>query len=133
MKVLTSPYIWARWAAVSAAFLLLGACANLKSDRDIAYERVETYLSVHPTTNPKIAGAMRNMKLVKGMTPAQVRATWGDPVNVSPSSGGVTDTWHFDCDYPHYCTGAGRKGRTEDQRNAARAYFKDGRLIESRD
>ena len=121
-------------ASLATAVLLLGACENITTDRTIAYDRVEAYLAKHPSTAPNVAAAMRRMDLLKGMTTEEVRATWGEPVNIPPSIRGVTHTWYFDCDYPHICRGAGgRRGRgTSDLRNTARAIFKDGRLIGSR-
>lgn len=131
MMISNFPNNWVRFAAVGAVVLLLGACENGRTDYNIAHERVAAYLAQHPNTTPEFSRAMRNMDLVKGMTPAEVRASWGDPTKIAPSLRGISEIWSFNCDYPHSCGSGGRKRRGIDERSS-RATFIKGRLVEWR-
>ena len=123
------------YLALSMAIMtLLGACADgFTTDRQEAYERADAYVAQHPDTDPNIASAIRQLHLVKGMTPAQVTAAWGTPIRKQRYSNAATVTWHFGCDYPHFCRGGGPRGRRrpEDTINSF-AYFVDGKLSEWR-
>ena len=62
------------FAASFAVLALMTTCAGGKTDRQMAYERAKTYVTQHPETDRKFAAAIRELDLLKGMTPMQVRA-----------------------------------------------------------
>ena len=100
--------------AMSVAILaVVGACAGVKTDREMAYERANTFLTQNPDTDAKIAAAIRELDLVKGMTRAEVRAAWGAPVKIEKSIKRISELWYFGCDFPHTCIGSGRRGKVE--------------------
>ncbi len=112
---------------------LLGACAGVKTDTQIARERANAYLEQHPQTDQSIAAMIRANRLMTGMTEAQVRAAWGNPVRVQKFRNGTSQVWDFGCDFPHMCRGGGPRGRrTPEQTINSRAHFVDGKLTEWR-
>ena len=56
--------------------LVLSACAgtDMRTDRQVASDRVNAYLAANPETSKDVADAMRRFDLRKGMTPAEVVA-----------------------------------------------------------
>ena len=114
-----------------AVMMFVGACAGVQTDRELAYERANAYLSRHPNTAPRSANAIRGLDLVKGMTQAEVRAAWGDPINIEKSINRTAELWYFGCDFPHFCRGSGRRrGRAEEDRSLSRAHFVNKILTE---
>ncbi len=114
--------------------LIVAACAGdgLRTDRQMAHERVNAYLAAHSNTPPELVGYMRSFQLKKGMTKDQVIATWGKPAVVNKSHGGTVDYWLFGCDWPHHCLSMGgrRKGRSSEDVYQSNALFQDGKLVE---
>ncbi len=123
-----------RWtgAVLGAVLLLVGACGGeLKSDRQVVRERIDSYIVAHPDLDSKFADAMRNLNLAEGMTPDQVTVVRGRPARVERSRS--TELWFFRCEYPNVCTsfgGRGRRGRTQEVRKLSRAFFVNGKLKE---
>ncbi len=126
------PWRFAYLALSMAIMTLLGACADVKTDRQEAFDRANAYVAQHSDTDPKISAAIRELHLVKGMTPAEVTAAWGTPIRIEKSSKGISEQWYFDCNYPHTCISSGgrRRGRGELQRHKSRAFFVEGILTE---
>ena len=113
--------------------LFLSACAgsDMKTDRQVATDRVNAYLAANPATTREIADVMRRYKLRKGMTPNLVVAVWGPPKRKVSWRDGTESQWYFTCgNWPHSCPGMGRsKGRSEDD-ISPQAFFRDGRLYD---
>lgn len=114
--------------------LYLAACAgtDMRTDREVASDRVNTYLAANPGTSKEVAEAMRRFDLRKGMTPAEVMAVWGEPKAKKTFRGGQDLVWVFPCDrWPNACQSSlrlrGRGERTDDQLSPE-AIFTDGRL-----
>ena len=111
--------------------LFLSACAggDMRTDRQVASDRVNAYLAANPATAEETADAMRRYELRKDMTMQQVVAVWGAPRRKLKWRGGTEDHWYFECHtWPNTCLGSGRrKGRSDDD-IYAQAYFTNGRL-----
>ena len=121
------------YLALSMAIMtLLGACADVKTDRQEAFDRANAYVAQNSGMDPNIAAAIHELHLVKGMTRAEVTAAWGTPYEIEKSSKGISEQWYFDCNFPHTCigSGGGRRGRPELQRHKSRAFFVEGILTE---
>ena len=71
--------------------VLLCACASAQSRRD-------DYIAANPGLSPEIAEALREGKISKGMTDADVRAAWGDPKRetVTVAESGISKIWAYD-------------------------------------
>ena len=130
-----------RWvgAILSVTFVLVAACTtDGKTDRQTARERANAYVAANPELDPKIAASIRELDLIKGMTPAHVTAAWGKPAIVQKSMNGTTQLWYFPCDYPHHCLSGGSGGRrrgsarSEEDRYQSRAFFVNSVLTEWR-
>lgn len=85
--------------------LVTTACAGLelKSDRQVARERVEAYLAAHPATEKETVTAMRRFELRSGMSKQEVAAVWGKPVRIQEWRDGTFDQWSFGCAWPNRC------------------------------
>ena len=108
----------------------IAACAGfeLKSERQVARERVAAYLATNPGTDSDIADAMRMFQLRKGMTPEQVAAVWGAPYQTHKWRNGKVTHWEFFCSWPAYCIPPDtRGGLVEPERSEA--FFEEGRLV----
>ncbi len=121
-------------AKMSLAMFLVffvAACAggDMRTDRQVASDRVNAYLAANPATAKETADAMSRYELRKGMTMQQVAAVWGAPRRKSKWRGGTEDQWYFECNtWPNTCLGSGRrKGRSDDD-IYPQAYFTNGRL-----
>ena len=116
---------------------LIAGCAGLKSDRTIASERADAYLSAHPNLDTRTAAAIKSNSIRAGMTMEQVIAAWGSPAEVQKFRGGKVQHWFFGCDWPHVCDsqadGRGLRpgGIFEDpnQRYLSNAIFEDGVVV----
>ena len=120
----------------ASAFLLglvVAACAggDIKTDRQVARERVNAYLTANPQLDKETANAVRHYELRKGMTMRQVEAVWGRPVLVKKFRSGAVEQWFFGCDWPHACISMGRRrGRSEEEIYQSQALFENGQLVE---
>jgi hypothetical protein len=105
----------------------LAACGGpFKSSYDILREGRVTYVNQNPNLDPAVRTAILDGRLLEGMTPADVRASWGDPLPGYQRAGAL-DEWVFGCDQPHYCSTRGTMlGETVYYHS--RAYFRNGRL-----
>ena len=116
---------------------LIAGCAGVKTDRTIASERANSYVTAHPKLAPKTAEAIKSNAIHKGMTMEQVIAAWGRPAEVQKFRGGKVQHWFFGCDWPHVCDSQadGRRFRPggifEDpnQRYLSNAIFEDGVVV----
>ena len=56
------------------------------------------YLEEHPGLNPEMKKAISGGKLARGMTMAEVRASWGEPdmVTTTVSEEGTDRVWSYD-------------------------------------
>jgi len=106
---------------------LLASCADLKTDRDIALERAQAYITAHPNLASKSADAIRANSIHDGMTMEQVIAAWGRPAEKQISRGGAVQYWFFGCDWPHFC---GSSEREISQRYRSRALFENGVVVD---
>lgn len=116
--------------AVSLIVALLSACAGLelKTERQVARERVAAYLAAHPDTDRATADAIRQFRVREGMTLPQVQAVWGAPHEVRKWRNGKITHWQFPCRWPAHCyPGDTRGGIVEPQ--YTEAYFENGRLV----
>ena len=111
--------------------LFLSACAgvDMRTDRQVASDRVNAYLAANPGTAEATAAAMRRHVLKNGMTRQQVVAVWGPSRRKLKWRGGTEDQWYFECNtWPNTCRSLGRrKGRSDDD-IYPQAFFKNGRL-----
>ena len=111
--------------------LFLSSCAgtDMRTDRQVAADRVNAYLAANSATAKKTADAMRRYELRKGMTKQQVVAVWGAPKRKLKWRGGTEDQWYFDChQWPNHCVfRGGRKGKSSDP-ISPEALFSNGRL-----
>ncbi|MFT5487131.1 MAG: hypothetical protein ACI9JL_002341 [Paracoccaceae bacterium] len=108
----------------------LTACAGveLKSERQVARERVAAFLAANPRTDSALVDAMRRFQIRKGMTPQQVTAVWGAPYQILKWRNGTVTHWQFSCAWPAYCFPPDmRGGLVEPQR--AEAFFEKGQLV----
>ena len=105
------------------------ACVGqgLVSDRQIARDRVEVYLSAHPATDKETVMAMRRFELRAGMSKQEVAATWRRPVEIQKWRSGTVDLWYFGCAWPNRCEAPDRGGILEDPIRAD-AFFRNDRL-----
>ncbi len=114
----------------------VAACAggDMRTDRQVASDRVNAYLAANPATAKQTADAMRRFKLLKGMTTQQVVAVWGAPKRKQAWRGGEKVQWFFECNHwPHSCTSMGRSGRgtgRSDDEIYPQAFFTNGRLYD---
>ncbi len=108
------------------AWLVYG-CAGLKTDRDIARERAQTYLAAHPNLASNTAEAIRANLILDGMTMEQVIAAWGQPAEKEQYRDGAVQYWFFGCDWPHFC---GSAERHYSQRYQSRALFENGVVVD---
>ncbi len=108
------------------AWLVVG-CAGLKTDRDIARERAQTYLGAHPNLASNTAEAIRANLILDGMTMEQVIAAWGQPAEKEQYRDGAVQYWFFGCDWPHFCASAERH---YSQRYQSRALFENGVVVD---
>ncbi len=76
---------------VSALLILLSACATAQGRR-------EAYISENSNLKPEIADAIREGRIMKGMTDDDVRAAWGDPKRetVTVAEGGTSKIWAYE-------------------------------------
>lgn len=112
--------------------LLAAGCAGLKTDYQIARERAEAYAAARPNLEPRIAEAIRNNRVLEGMTMEQVVAAWGRPAYVRRFRDGQLQQWFFGCGWPHICTVPGSRreawaAMAEDYYQS-RIIFEDGRV-----
>ena len=106
---------------------LLASCAGLKTDRDIALERAQTYLAAHPNLDSNTAEAIRTNLVFDGMTMEQVTAAWGKPAEIQKFRDGAVQHWFFGCDWPHICLSA---SRIYNQRYRSQVLFENGVVVE---
>ena len=122
----------ARVATAVLLGLLVSACAGsgIKTDRDVARDRVEAYLAANPATDKRAAASMRRFHLRRGMTEAQVIAVWGTPRN--KYKWGREDQLFFECAYwPNVCGSSGRTGGGDDEDSRyPQAFFSEGLLTD---
>ena len=118
--------------------LVLSACAgtDLRTDRQVASDRVNNYLAANPETSKEVAEAMRRFELRKGMTAAEVVAVWGEPKAKKTWRDGQDLVLVFPCDrWPNACQSSlrlgGRIERTE-QQLSPEAIFTNGQLTKWR-
>ena len=117
--------------------VILAGCAGLKSDRTIASERAEAYLSTHPKLGAKTAGAIRTNAIRVGMTMEQVIAAWGRPAEIQKFRDGKVQHWFFGCDWPHVCDSQSDRSRLRpggifedpNQRYLSQALFENGVVV----
>ena len=71
--------------------VLISACATAQSRR-------EDYINDQPGLDPAIADAVLDGRIMKGMTSADVRASWGDPKRetVTVAEGIQQQIWAYD-------------------------------------
>ncbi len=112
---------------IFAVAWLISGCAGLKTDRDIARERAQAYLSAHPKLASNTAEAIRANLILDGMTTEQVIAAWGQPAIVQKFRDGAVQYWFFGCDWPHFCASAERH---YSQRYQSRALFENGVVVD---
>ena len=109
----------------------VAACAggDMRTDRQVASDRVNAYLAANPATAKETADAMRRYDLRKGMTMQQVVAVWGAPRRKLKWRGGTEDQWYFECNqWPNHCVfRGGRRGRSTEP-IYPEAIFTNGRL-----
>jgi len=127
-----------RMAVVMLLGLYLAACAgtDLRTDRQVASDRVDAYLAANPETSKEVAEAMRRFDLRKGMTAAEVVAVWGEPKAKKTWRDGQDLVLVFPCDrWPNACQSSlrlgGRIERTE-QQLSPEAIFTNGQLTKWR-
>lgn len=115
-----------------AICLFAAACAglDLKTDRQIARDRLEAYLVAHPATDKDTATAMRRFELRTGMTKQEVIATWGRPVELQKWRSGTVDLWYFGCAWPNRCEFTDRRRGILEDPIRPEAYFKKDRLTQ---
>lgn len=111
--------------------LVTTACAglDLKSDRQVARDRVEAYLAAHPATEKDTVTAMRRFELRSGMSKQEVAAVWGKPVRIQEWRDGTFDQWSFGCAWPNRCEWPERRLIT-DEPIRPEAYFRNERLAQ---
>lgn len=111
--------------------LMTAACAGaeLKTDRQIARDRVEAYLAAHPDTGKETARTMRRFELLRGMSKQEVAAVWGKPVRIQEWRDGTFDQWSFGCAWPNRCELPRRRTLTEEPIRPE-AYFRNDRLAQ---
>lgn len=111
--------------------LVATACAGLelKTDRQVARERVEAYLAAHPATEKDTVTAMRRFELRSGMSKQEVAAVWGKPVRIQEWRDGTYDQWSFGCAWPNRCERPERHLLT-DEPIRPEAYFRNDRLAQ---
>lgn len=111
--------------------LVTTACAGLalKTDRQVARDRVEAYLAAHPATETETVIAMRRFELRSGMSKQEVAAVWGKPVRIQEWRDGTYDQWSFGCTWPNRCEWPVRRLIT-DEPIRPEAYFRNDRLAQ---
>jgi len=118
--------------------LVLAACAgsDMRTDRQMASDRVNAYLGANPETSKEVAEAIRRFELRKGMTPAEVVAVWGEPTTKKTWRGGQDLVLVFPCDrWPNACQSSLRlrgRGERTDAQLSPEAIFTSGRLTKWR-
>lgn len=117
--------------ALGAVLLAVG-CAGLKTDYQIARERGQAYAAAHPDLDSQVAEAIRNNRVLEGMTMEQVVAAWGRPAYVRRFRDGQLQQWFFGCGWPHICTVPSSRreawaAMAEDYYRS-RVIFEDGRV-----
>ena len=113
------------------AVVSISGAAHAQSDRQMARERVNAYLTANPQLDKETANALRHNYLLKGMTMRQVEAAWGRPKLVKKFRNGAVEQWFFGCDWPHHCETLGSiRGRSEDDIYLSQALFENGKLVE---
>ena len=112
-----------------AMVLALAGCAGMRSDYDIAHQRVAAYLQSHPDLDAQTREAMQQFDLRKGMTMEQVIATWGRPAVVQRFRNGAMQYWYFGCDWPHFCMTADEMFPSPDEIYNSQAMFIDGKVV----
>ena len=111
-------------AAMMPVVMFLGffvaACAgvDMRTDRQVASDRLNAYLAANPAIAKETAAAMSRYELRKGMTTQQVVAVWGAPIRKLKWRGGTEDQWYFECNqWPNSCRSTSRRrgrSRSED-------------------
>lgn len=117
-----------RVVVIAALALLAGCSLPIQTDYAIAHERVAAYIAQHPKVDPKTRDAMRRFELRNGMTPEQVIATWGRPVEVQRYRGGKQQYWLFGCKYPHFCSSANDTYSMPEVISQSHVLFENGRV-----
>ncbi len=115
---------------IFAVAWLISGCAGLKTDRDIARERAQAYLSAHPKLASNTAEAIRANLILDGMTTEQVIAAWGQPAIVQKFRDGAVQYWFFGCDWPHFCDVPDLQFPGPDEIFHSRALFENGVVVE---
>ena len=105
-----------------------------KTDRRIASDRAQTYLSAHPKLPANFADAIRSNEIVVGMTMEQVVAAWGRPAEIQKFRDGRVQHWFFGCDWPHDCEFPRRFGARElfedpNRKYQSQALFENGVVV----
>ncbi len=113
-----------------AVIWLISGCAGLKTDRDIARERAQAYLSAHPKLASNTAEAIRANLILDGMSMEQVIAAWGRPAVVQKFREGAVQYWFFGCDWPHFCTNPEIGFPGPDEIFQSRALFENGVVVD---
>ncbi len=111
------------------AWLVVG-CAGLKTDRDIARERAQTYLAAHPNLASNTAEAIGANLILDGMTMEQVIAAWGRPAVVQKFRDGAVQYLFFGCDWPHFCDVPDLDFPGPDEIFQSRALFENGVVVD---
>lgn len=75
-------------ALLASLFLAVGACSNPDMfGSDVPNNNTaKQYLDNNPQTPPDVANAILHHKIMKGMTIAQVLASWGKPCMTCPGT-----------------------------------------------
>ena len=113
--------------ATLAAFLFLAGCDDVKTHADILKEKAQEYVAAHPELEPRIADAIKSNKIFKDMTMEQVKAAWGEPVEVEQYRQGNIQVWYLGCDWPHHCVSLDA-GMSPKEQYQSRARFEGGKL-----
>lgn len=111
--------------------LLAGCSASIMiSDSQHTQQRIDAYLTAHPKLESATASAIRQARVIKGMTPPQVIAAWGRPVSVQKYRGGAQQFWLFSCSWPHRCDYPDSRRAMMAEIYLSQVLFENGRVIE---
>lgn len=112
-QYLCDSYSWTKWVykmrvrififvAIGGLFLAVNGLSVTRAAEMGPRDRVKAYIAQHSDLAPEIVTAMKGLRLAAGMTEGQVRAIWGEPVEIILYAGGH-EKWLFSCDHPHPC------------------------------
>jgi outer membrane protein assembly factor BamE (lipoprotein component of BamABCDE complex) len=115
--------------AALALLVPLAGCDDVKTHHDIMKQKARDYVAAHPGLDPRIAEAITENSVIKGMNMEQVKAAWGEPVEVETYRGGDEQYWYFGCDWPHHCIGLDA-GMSPKEQYQSRARFRGDKLVD---